>query len=919
MDIDWKKYVDRIFCIFHLPNMSRMSRIKDELSRVGILQSGIFEWRFTTPSRYDEVIQKSFSDKKWITNIGYVNEGLELLRIFKESNLFGYKKILILEDDVAFLKDLNKLEKIISQIPDGFDVVQLDKGFGDERKVREWNSVKENKINESFIDVGKHCFGLATANVYNIQGIRKAIRKFESKPIAADQINREGEFKWATADANACIQILFGTSNSNSAISCHYMYTSAGIDYSMYNVPNGYSSKTLFNPRSEKQMIEPMTQKTLDITTKSRWDCFDYIGVVCYTGYKDRVEELLPELERVGLKGKAHLHWDVPSAFRDKLFDAVGKTKFCSRPGCFNMTVAHYTIVKTAYELGCNNVLVMEDDMRFLKDVNAIDSLLYSIPLDYDHIMLDRNRLCTTDLKVFSSIPEGVGRYKWIEFEESGSTGCYAMSRKGMSNYIRLIEEDIKIGNVHNPDHYFRRSLNGRTYWDYSYKRYFCYPNLAVQSIAGKNGSFSNLVDYWRNLSPAGIRPEDYNISIRVVTKDSFNSLLDYAIEKKESGTKKGLAFCKDNSQIIKCHDKNLCNEINTGKCYLRSILWGMRAEGCNLEALQVALRDNAQINIAEHGLISRVTPRESLTDKFGQAHSFVLDNHTAYFDSRHISDLERMLNDISLVINIEERVKAKRLISRIVENKISRYNHMSLDMKKIGRNGVRKILVVDQTFDDLSITMGMASETTFKRMLDMAIKENPDCDIIIKTHPCVISGIKTYKNGYYNTVTEKDNIYKVTTPINPYSLMEFCDKVYVVTSTLGFEALMAGKEVHVFGMPFYAGWGLTIDDQHLDRRTNMRTLEELFYIFYCMYTHWVDPDKGCETTIDAVIDKMIALREEYNKKPNMRQYSQKQNSISDDGFGYQLPHVRKQDGFGIANPVITNRKPITVLPRIRP
>ena len=97
---------------------------------------------------------------------------------------------------------------------------------------------------------------------------------------------------------------------------------------------------------------------------------------------------------------------------------------------------------------------------------------------------------------------------------------------------------------------------------------------------------------------------------------------------------------------------------------------------------------------------------------------------------------------------------------------------------------------------------------------------------------------------------------------------MELCDKVYVVSSQFGLEALMAGKEVHVFGMPFYAGWGLTIDDQHIDRRTNKRTLEELFYIFYCMYTHWVDPDKGCETTIDAVIDKMIKLREEYQKNP---------------------------------------------------
>ncbi|MFD2271011.1 hypothetical protein ACFS07_07420 [Undibacterium arcticum] len=43
---------------------------------------------------------------------------------------------------------------------------------------------------------------------------------------------------------------------------------------------------------------------------------------------------------------------------------------------------------------------------------------------------------------------------------------------------------------------------------------------------------------------------------------------------------------------------------------------------------------------------------------------------------------------------------------------------------------------------------------------------------------------------------------------INPLSLIEQMNRVYVVTSTMGFEALVAGKPVTVFGMPWYAGWG---------------------------------------------------------------------------------------------------------------
>ena len=76
----------------------------------------------------------------------------------------------------------------------------------------------------------------------------------------------------------------------------------------------------------------------------------------------------------------------------------------------------------------------------------------------------------------------------------------------------------------------------------------------------------------------------------------------------------------------------------------------------------------------------------------------------------------------------------------------------------------------------------------------------------------------------------------------------------------------MAGKEVHVFGMPFYAGWGMTIDAQKNPRRTNKRTLEEVFYIFYLLYTHWSNPETGKACAIDESIDYLIRLRDEYRE-----------------------------------------------------
>jgi capsular polysaccharide export protein len=55
----------------------------------------------------------------------------------------------------------------------------------------------------------------------------------------------------------------------------------------------------------------------------------------------------------------------------------------------------------------------------------------------------------------------------------------------------------------------------------------------------------------------------------------------------------------------------------------------------------------------------------------------------------------------------------------------------------------------------------------------------------------------------------------------------------------MGFEALLLGKECVCFGMPFYAGWGLTDDRIKCSRRKRKLTVNQLFagaYILYCRY-----------------------------------------------------------------------------------
>lgn len=235
---------------------------------------------------------------------------------------------------------------------------------------------------------------------------------------------------------------------------------------------------------------------------------------------------------------------------------------------------------------------------------------------------------------------------------------------------------------------------------------------------------------------------------------------------------------------------------------------------------------------------------------------SIMLDDITAYYDATKISRLSRLLQDGRALSN-SELDRSLAAIEKIVATKVSKYNHAPAIAVKIGTPGRRKILLIDQRFGDQSVSSGLADEHTFNRMLLDAINNNPDCDIIIKQHPDAIKGGKSsyYSNERLAFTQHMDHIYLVNYDINPYSLLELVDEVYVATSGMGFEALMAGKKVHCYGMPFYAGWGLTEDQITLPSRTRNRSLPEVFYFAYIELSRYFDPDQNCVVGVEGIVD----------------------------------------------------------------
>lgn len=162
--------------------------------------------------------------------------------------------------------------------------------------------------------------------------------------------------------------------------------------------------------------------------------------------------------------------------------------------------------------------------------------------------------------------------------------------------------------------------------------------------------------------------------------------------------------------------------------------------------------------------------------------------------------------------------MESARLAMRdIIRHDLSKYNHAPHASEWIwGDIPAPRVLVLDQTEGDASVSLGGADETVFRTMLNEVLRTYPFTHVRVKTHPDVIAG---KKRGYLADYAAGRGVRVMAADCAPLSLLAGADVVYTVTSQMGFEALMLGKEVHCFGMPFYAGWGLTRDRQTCSRR----------------------------------------------------------------------------------------------------
>jgi capsular polysaccharide export protein len=279
---------------------------------------------------------------------------------------------------------------------------------------------------------------------------------------------------------------------------------------------------------------------------------------------------------------------------------------------------------------------------------------------------------------------------------------------------------------------------------------------------------------------------------------------------------------------------------------------WGRKKSGLN--AVKLAHKYNTSFVLLEDGFIRSLGLGVDGSPSF----SIVEDDIGIYYDATTPSKLENILNEYDFKSDNELMQKASRSISLIKKYHISKYNNAPDITEGYFAPDEERVLVIAQTAGDASLEYGMLKEFTTQEIVNAAIDENPNAVIYIKIHPDVLSG---KKKSDIDIKALHSQCKIISEDVNPISLLQHFKKVYTKTSGMGFEALLVGCECVCFGMPYYAGWGLTDDRVECKRRKRLLRLEEVFAAAYILYTRYHNPYTDEDTDILGAIEAIVKMR----------------------------------------------------------
>jgi capsular polysaccharide export protein len=265
-----------------------------------------------------------------------------------------------------------------------------------------------------------------------------------------------------------------------------------------------------------------------------------------------------------------------------------------------------------------------------------------------------------------------------------------------------------------------------------------------------------------------------------------------------------------------------------------RAILgWGRKPSGRRAVALAKMLRKSYAL--LEDGFLRSVA-------RDAPSLSLLVDDIGCYYDATAPSRMELA---IASGTTHDEAVRARLLVDHWRASGLSKYNHApdyALDLP------ARYVLVADQCHGDQSVASGLADAQSFATMLEAALADWPDHQVLVKVHPDVQTHRKT--SWLPAAALAHPRVQVIADGCHPVRLIREAAAVYTVTSLIGFEALLHARPVYCFGMPFYAGWGLTHDALPAPHRrgahgADRARLEDLAHAALVVVPRYAHPHTG--------------------------------------------------------------------------
>ena len=295
-EIDWAKYFDKIYCLHYLPYKERLPLLQQELKRIDIWQSGIFEMRYTSPTRYDSLLTAEIAGGA-PARASIVNITMEYNRLFAEAGILGYRRVLFLEDDETFLKDIAAIEEMLENIPADADIVQFDKNVhsSDGEAFQKWFA--QHKEDGLFIKADGIAFHNSGCFMASAKAMAAMHREIERNIVPPDVLFMTIAQRYV-ARKNLVIQ-RFSTNSLSSHLysitSFDGIYKTQGIDYKEYALPEEVADSM---PKHKLKISVYAIARNEEKFAKRWYECFKEADEVCVlvNNSTDKTAEILRSL-----------------------------------------------------------------------------------------------------------------------------------------------------------------------------------------------------------------------------------------------------------------------------------------------------------------------------------------------------------------------------------------------------------------------------------------------------------------------------------------------------------------------------------------------------------------------------------------------------------------------------------------------